>query len=220
MTLRRDFITFLYAIAISEIAIQLYPILKAAETTALERPALAYLALMMIIISASWVGWYEAIAGRTLKRVWDKEFILLLIDVVIVSTYFLMVKSIGQGKTHFAWHATRGLVVVFASYVVWDLLFLIGAESKYRKFPVISAVCLGLTLVAAIAFGDSQTDQGIIFGELSLLGLALFFRAWQESFGASSAHDWRNILDSTLTWQCCVSAVSFALFAVLAWREG
>ena len=64
-------------------------------------PFYSHLFLAAIVITSSWVGWTLSQAPgarRDVTGVFTWEFITLLLDVFLVVTYFIMVRTIGVVK--------------------------------------------------------------------------------------------------------------------------
>lgn len=95
--LRFGFVEMLFALTVAEIAIQLGELFTS-DLVFWEAPTpYAHLSLALILVAASWVGWATSRAEgakRDVKKIFSWEFVVLLIDVVLVVSYFILVKGV------------------------------------------------------------------------------------------------------------------------------
>src|SRR5580700_7822694 len=91
--LRHEFVAIMFALAIGDVGLHTVARLQSSHRT--DVAGWMHLILMTVMIAASWVGWSSArVAGarRDANMVWSRDFLVLLIDVIIVVIYFAMVK--------------------------------------------------------------------------------------------------------------------------------
>jgi hypothetical protein len=159
-------------------------------------PAIAHLVLILIVIATSFVGWSKTHApGATgdVQSAFDRGFLVLLVDVIIVVEYFIIAKGVDFGATKgapvdqvqpipSAWVESVWLTIVFGTYLVWDSV----ARDRWNEcWP--SFVCTLLALGTAFMLAVEIDPARVILCDVSLLALVLLFRALQ--------------LDSTISWK-------------------
>ena len=193
-----------------------------------------HLLLGILLISISWVGWSQSQASGNKERVTDifsLPFFLLLWEVVLVVLYFILVKSV-ELDTSLGGHtdtdvtlAVRApsatpeafwLAVVFAAYVVWDIVadVIMGPIDKKHHpsiHPIAAKVCVFLTgivtrcgvsilcFLAAIwvyyLVRESTAPQVAVWGDAALVCILLWFRPgkWLErQFFAEHFFEWEQ----------------------------
>lgn len=229
--LRHAFVAMLFALTAGQIAIStadLYVIWKHAD----ELPPtfyapVAHLFLALLIVLTSWVGWSvkslkkqsvatpkpkppeESEEPERLKHPFGWPFIVLLIDVLLVVTYFVIVREVEitevyQGQPAIAGQPVgeysvmkqigdvsalgeaRLVVFMFFLYFLWDVVH----DKIMRKFPLrVAAFASVVSLIAASSVlfalwrwrSDSPTVLSVVCGDLALVGVVMGFRALKGS---------------------------------------
>jgi hypothetical protein len=130
--LRVAFVEMLFALAVSEVAIHAAELAQVTNTEGNRLPAIMHLALGLLIIATSWVGWRQSASPgmhERIKTVVSWQFIGLLLDVLIVVLYFVLIKQV-EVKTKedtprlipaSARPESLWLCWIFAVYAFWDL---------------------------------------------------------------------------------------------------
>jgi hypothetical protein len=209
---RFGFVELLFALTAAEIAVQFADLVSKVEAVAVGLPAYAHLTLAFILVATSWVGWSRSIAPgakRDVQAVFSADFIVLLIDVLLVIFYFIVVKGVDQiikntdGSVAVVASANNEclwIAVIFAGYFLWDVMTkaVIGTDNNKRivlGFRIlemsfwsrgwISAACLVLAIIAWYFLKDLSGPTQVIVADLALLALVLLFRALKQR-----AHIW------------------------------
>jgi hypothetical protein len=204
--LRFTFVGMLFALAIAETAIQFAKLVDIGAP--LYHPASFHLGLAAFLIATSWIGWARSKAPgniRAVKEVFSLEFVVLLIDILLVFFYFIIVKGaeIPASKTEISGSAeneTRWMMFVFGGYFAWDLWtkVVIRPESGpglwkrlwspySRRKLGITAFCLGLAILIRLTRNCLVArSHGVIFVDIILILLVLLFRLlkqflWRET---------------------------------------
>lgn len=98
--LRHEFVGMMFAIAIGEVGLQAAALAKAQHVVHF-LPAYSHLFLATIVIATSWVGWSASVAPgarQDVQRIFQWEFVVLLLDVILVIFYFILVRTVDFGK--------------------------------------------------------------------------------------------------------------------------
>lgn len=205
--LRHEFVGMMFAVTIGEVGLQTAPLVHTGCGVYF-LPAYTHLILAAIVIAASWVGWTLSVAPgarNDVKKIFQWEFIVLLVDVALVICYFILVRTVNfaPGERPFIAPAStvaKWIAVIFALYFVWDIVTKIiifrSAKRVYletgtwnrqkkiwfrnngtRMLPTILCCILGWATWRLTARADSVHA---ITADLALLCLVLFFRASKE----------------------------------------
>lgn len=214
---RFAFVELLFALTAAEIAVQISDVHSKAGISAIAAPAYVHLLLALILVAASWVGWSVSKApGATkdVKEVFSADFVVLLIDVLLVIFYFIVVKGVDQVIVNVdksltvvasASHEAVWIAVIFGGYFLWDVLTkaIIG-DDKAGGITVIlhrlcghafwdrgwvSTACLALSLITWYVVRGLVSPGFVILSDFALLTLVLLFRALKQP-----AKGWRNLL--------------------------
>jgi hypothetical protein len=198
--LRHEFVGMMFAITIGEVGLQTAALVKA-EHWIHYLPAYAHLILASIVIATSWVGWSlsRASGGRhDVRGIFQLEFLVLLIDVSLVITYFILVRTVDFGgeskrpRIDSASSAGWWIVVIFALYLVWDFVTKIGIyffkpdgdwlrDQGSRMIPTI--LCL---IISVIVWRQVQGSDLLhwISADFALVCIVLLFRALKDFVAA------------------------------------
>ena len=201
--LRHEFVGMMFALAIGEVGLQAAALLRAGNFSHL-LPAYAHLALATIVIATSWVGWSLSLApgGREdVGGILQWEFVVLLLDVVLVVMYFILVRTIdfskaGDFRVDAASTVASLVFWIFVLYFAWDVITKIVIyfrkkkseregdwTRKYGLRMLPTAVCLGVAwLVLQCVKGSDALHK--ISADFALLCLILLFRALKDLVSA------------------------------------
>jgi hypothetical protein len=133
--LRHEFVGMMFAVTVAEIGLQVASLVRQTDFSfQLYLPAFSHLLLATIVIATSWVGWtlsQSPGARHDVSKIFEAEFVVLLIDVVLVICYFVLVRSVefgkpeGEAKTVWSISAApeaRWVLYIFGLYFVWDFV--------------------------------------------------------------------------------------------------
>jgi hypothetical protein len=201
--LRYAFVEMLFALAVSQVAIHAADLLGIQGTFLEKLPGFAHLALGLIVIAASWVGWRQSQSPGMKEQIrsqFSLRFVGLLIDVLLVILYFVLVRSVEiEQEAGATVHASASalpeafwLMAVFAVYAVWDLIadvFSAGCLPALSLFKLlwkgirVAVVCaassllsLALCYVVYCAARDAVDGIAVALLDAALLIVVLLFR--------------------------------------------
>ncbi len=206
------FVELLFSLAVAEVAVKtaefvdvLNSLGPAADQLWKFSPTAAHLALSLIVIAASWVGWglsQSAADSSSFSSIFSKDFIELLLDVVIVVVYFILVHLADR------WDPAKAIViascreelycsvVIFALYFVWDLISKLFQPQSLLLRSWASLVCLIIALLLAAQLHGVVRVSGILLVDGSLCALFLLFRVFKLK--DVSQLTWVNWLSATV----------------------
>ena len=197
--LRHEFVGMMFAIAIGEVGLQVAALVRAGHFFH-QLPAYAHLLVATMMIATSWVGWsISRTRGARLDvtGIFQWEFIVLLLDVSMVITYFILVRAFEFGKESNAPRLDHPsslaswIAVIFGLYIVWDFVtkVLISQQNsddtwlqKYgRMFPTIA--CLIIVCIVRQLIRSADLPH-FLTADLALLSLVFLFRALKDLISA------------------------------------
>jgi hypothetical protein len=192
--LRHEFVGMMFALAIGEVAIQTAVLIRGGNWVHF-LPAYSHLFLTAMLIAASWVGWTLSPspgARKDVQGVFQMGFLVLLIDVFLVVVYFILAKTVditGEGSPKLKASAhpeSVWILVIFATYFVWDILtkiviYLVERRTEpwfrnYGSRMIPTIICLGMAWIAKPLF-DAADAPHVLTADLALLSLVMLFRA-------------------------------------------
>jgi len=206
--LRHEFVGMMFAVTIGEVGIQVASLIHAGFWLHY-LPAYSHLFLSTVIIATSWVGWSLSLAPgarRDVRRIFELPFLVLLIDVSLVISYFILVRSVDfpaeRIEPRIAPESTVALwvAVIFGLYLLWDIVTKIFAykcdvndpwRKNYGSRMLPTLICFALAVLLWCLL-KSANMQHFITADIALLFLVLLFRAlkdlvsaWPKSSGKS-----------------------------------
>jgi hypothetical protein len=194
--LRHEFVGMMFAVTIGEVGLQVAALMQAKHFMHY-LPFYFHLLLATIVITSSWVGWSLSQAPgarQDVKGVFTWQFVVLLLDVFLVITYFILVRTIEFGKGKEAPridspNTVASLIcLMFIFYFVWDLVTKIFLYQKHRDGNWIrncglrmapTIVCLGVALMVRWQVKAADLVH-YVSADLALISLALLFRALKD----------------------------------------
>ena len=205
--LRHEFVGMMFAVAVGEVGLQTAALLQAGPIFRF-LPAYTHLTLAIVVIATSWVGWTLSVAPgarRDVRGIFEWEFVVLLLDVLLVILYFILVRSVDFGKDQAVPHIAPAsevallMLVIFALYLLWDILTKVLIFWKYRDKSkkslrvnfdsswwrtngvrmLPSTACLFLSWIT-IRFVRSVDAPHMLTADLALIALILLFRALKD----------------------------------------
>lgn len=197
--LRHEFVGMMFAITIGEVGLQVAALVQAGHW-AHYLPAYSHLILATTVVAASWVGWSVSLAPgarQDVRGVFQWEFIVLLLDVCLVITYFILVRTIDFGKEaspriDSASTVARWIFLIFLLYLFWDVITKVVIYLKKpdghwlrlhgsRMIPTV--VCLALAVIVSGEVGSADLPHRLS-ADFALLSLVLLFRALKDLVSA------------------------------------
>lgn len=191
---RHEFVGMMFAVTIGEVGLQTAGLVHLVQSHDVLRflPAVSHLVLATAVITASWVGWTLSRAPggqRDVRGVFEWEFLVLLTDIALVITYFILVRTVDFGKEEHPRIDPPSIVAlwviwIFSLYLFWDFLTKVcmlrkrpqtsKRETLMRIIPTVT--CLGLALVVRALVANADYSHWVT-SDLALLSLVLLFRA-------------------------------------------
>jgi hypothetical protein len=194
--LRHEFVGMMFAVTIGEVGLQVAALMQAKHFMHY-LPFYFHLLLATVVITSSWVGWSLSQAPgarQDVKGVFTWQFVVLLLDVFLVITYFILVRTIefekGKEAPRIDSPNTVALLIclMFIVYFAWDLVTKIFLYEKHRDGNWIrncglrmapTIVCLGLSLMVRSQVKAADLVH-YVSADLALISLALLFRALKD----------------------------------------
>jgi CDP-diglyceride synthetase len=200
--LRHEFVGMMFAVTIAEVGLQLASLVQAGHASHF-LPEYSHLLLVTIVIATSWVGWSLSRspgARLDVRKIFDWEFVVLLIDVGLVIVYFILVRlvdSTGEPrnpKVAPPSNVAGWMVLVFALYLAWDIVAKVfvyffgkqdgqrGARAPWwphgaRMIPTGICILLARSMMSQFATADRPH---YLTADLALLSLVLLFRSLKD----------------------------------------
>ena len=187
--LRWILVSTLYALVLAEIAHQSVSLVgrKYGRWRDLST-GISHLLLLAGLVTTSWVGWSAAIvhephSGHRLESIFSLPYLLLLIDIGLLTAYFIFAKEAGipeaksepikpSAKPESFW-----LMMVFGGYILWDIVTYIFQEGTGWAPIYPTIFCFGLSILAWFAFKRVTLRAAVVVADLGMLALIFLFRA-------------------------------------------
>jgi hypothetical protein len=211
--LRHEFVGLMFAITVGEIGLQTAGLVQAGHGVHY-LPAYSHLFLATFVVAASWVGWSRSVipgARQDVEELFEWAFVVLLFDMAMVVTYFIVVRTVDFGNEHHridpAYAVARWHVLIFGLYLAWDVVtkfFMYERPDdmgwwegwkgvshalkkkrteRFRRM-VPTAICFGLSWYLWDAFEPITTGERLLTADFTLLSVVLMFRALKSLEGA------------------------------------
>jgi hypothetical protein len=224
--LRHEFVGMMFAVAIGEVGLQTGNLVQAHHWVHF-LPAYSHLFLATVVIATSWIGWTLSPspgARADVKSVFEWEFSVLLLDVLLVVVYFILARSVDVvGEKELRLNASSApesfwIFVMFCFYLVWDFFskVVVYLSKKRREAwlynygiriaPTISCCFLAYLTKRLVQGAD---PPHVLTADLSLIALVLLFRSLKDLTSAlcpkPDAH--KHIVRARKKW-----AIAWSLF--------
>jgi hypothetical protein len=178
--LRHEFVSMMFAVTIGEVGLQAAALIRAGNWVRL-LPAWGHLFLATAVIATSWVGWslsQAPAARKDVNGVFERGFVILLLDVILVIVYFILVRTVNfegaSARVDPASTVARWVFFIFILYLVWDFL---TKDFSWGILP--TGICVVLAwLIGRLVRAADQPHY--LTADFALLCLVFFFRAGKE----------------------------------------
>jgi hypothetical protein len=209
--LRINFVQMLFALSIGQLAIKVGDLIiysnESFFTSLIHYPyAYLHLALCVIILTCSWVGWQLSQStdnSEKINLVFSWQYLILLIDISLVICYFILVRGseVDSNITHAiqpanAYIETFWSCVIFSLYFVWDFFtkvptlhyekgdtyFIKKTIYKFSSLERTSSTlfCMFVSLIIFITM-KNETDPWIVsIVDCILISLFFIFRGLKQ----------------------------------------
>jgi hypothetical protein len=240
--LRHEFVGMMFAITIGEIGLQTAGVVQAGHRIHY-LPAYTHLFLAMFVVALSWVGWSRSFApgGRNdVREPFEWEFVVLLLDVSMVVTYFILVRTVDFGseqsrRIDSASEVAKWHVLIFGLYIAWDAVtkvliheravgagWLSGMWKGARDFLpriVPTVICLAISWILYQGFKSSTDPAHLLSADFTLLWLVLGFRAlkaWLSKMSRSTREKDPRTVHFRFWWVVtCTAALIFGAWVTI-----
>jgi hypothetical protein len=198
--LRHEFVGMMFAVAIGEVGLQTASLIQAGNVLHF-LPAYFHLFLAACLIATSWVGWtlsQSPGARADVQNVFEWEFLLLMLDVLLVVVYFIIVKAVDlKGEKTVELNASAkpealGVLAVFCLYLLWDVIskgplyYSRKSSEPWARYGVRigpTLICCALAFVTRRLVQDADPPH-VLTADFALVSLVFFFRALKDLFSA------------------------------------
>lgn len=194
-TLRHEFVGMMFALTIGEVGLQAAALVKAGHFVQY-LPAYSHLLVATVMIATSWVGWSLSRApGARLDvtGIFQWEFVILLLDVSMVITYFILVRSFEFEKANAVPRIDPPssmdfwVAVIFGLYIVWDFVTKVFIPQKnpstswFEKYGRMLPTAGCLIIACGLRYLLRSADlPHYLTADLALLSLVFLFRALKD----------------------------------------
>jgi hypothetical protein len=193
----------MFAVAVGEIGLQVAALVRS-DHLIHYLPAFSHLFLATFVVAASWVGWSRSLTGgakRDVAELFEWPFVVLLLDMCMVVTYFILVRTVNfaesEPRVDSATVVARWHVLIFILYLSWDF---VTKMVMYRPPPgagwwrswhaecdgirmLPTVVCLGLSLALWRLFKGTDYEHRLT-ADIALLCVVVLFRALKNLVSA------------------------------------
>lgn len=189
------FLDLLYAIPLADLATRV----SGTELKGIPAEGWTEIALVMVVITFGWVGHHNNRRRESERHpvgdfdFWSLRFVQFQFEVLIIVAYFALANHVTlhapTGNNHananwqFAW-----LVVIFALYLIWDILDVINGrrnddwQTRALKGLRVTAVTLVALIVGLVLVHEihPQSAASIAIADFVAIALMYAYRARQE----------------------------------------
>ncbi len=216
--IRWVFVSFLFALVIAEIAQRFSKIFIGWNKVKARGPKLLHLVFASIVVMLSWVGWSLAViygAYPEPTAIFELPTLFVFLDVALLISYYSLALGIDvcsqeNPELPSIRHVLLWTVIIFAGYLLWDVLVahLRHDFLEYKWWP--SACCLVLATIAFAFLGKAKAKPHdpwlVYYVDGALISLFVAFRA-MKGFKPWSRDTWNDF--------ALMSAILVLMFIVL-----
>jgi hypothetical protein len=192
--LRFDFIGMVFALAISQVGLEIGDFFKYNISIIHHFYVLSHLILSVYVIASSWIGWQTSKSDgnhQPINNVFDRSFLVLLVDLILVFFYFILVKGVEKptnnkiiAESHTETHWS---IWIFLVYVIWDILTKLYIKDKktlvhkweleaYFKGSYQAILCILLIYFLIRPMNTYHSCIKVVLTDLALLCIFILFR--------------------------------------------
>jgi hypothetical protein len=130
----------------------------------------------------------EEHAPHRLKGIFSLPYLLLVIDVWLLTAYFIFAKEAGIPKAKnekikpSAEPESFWLMVVFGGYILWDIVTYVLQEEKSWAPVYPTIFCFVLSSLAWRAFRGIRLREAVVVADCGMLALIFLFRAIKATY--------------------------------------
>ncbi len=206
--LRLTFVGMLFALAIGKLAIDVGEYYLTRPPLLLNLHVLSHFVLSMYILTSSWIGGQmskSSGSAKKIKSVFDLQYVILLIDVLLVIFYFIIILGVEKQPEFVPDASVESFwtLIIFVTYLVWDIFTkLLSSEIVERtdqnkdkhsikrlKWNIkefiarasITFICILLASLVYCVMGNSTTTEEVIIADIALLSLFVLFRGFKDT---------------------------------------
>lgn len=233
----------MFAITIGEVGLQVAAVIQAHHRIHY-LPAYSHLILGAMVVAMSWVGWSVSVAPgarKDVQGIFQWEFLVLLLDVSLVITYFILVRTVDFGKEPLppriepASTVALWVLWIFCQYLAWDVLtkiiiYLRKPDGQWKRLygarmlPTLLCVIFAFWIWRSVQTADTPHS---ITADAALLSLVLLFRAlkdfvsgWLPRDAKESEKPFLTRTFRSLVWTalCLTGMILGTLTTACSWR--
>lgn len=208
--LRKVFVQLLFSLAIGQVALRIGDLVSVNADIANYFYSYSHLALSVFIITTSWVGWHNSkstLIEDNINNVISWQYLVLLVDLFLVITYFIIVKgaetpidhnieSIPNASSYIECFWT---VIIFITYLFWDVLtktfdftYIYNGElQKFRRGREFQGKhlyqrlkptlwCTAFSFLIFFLMSNETEENRVLITDLSLIFLFFTFRGMKQ----------------------------------------
>jgi hypothetical protein len=208
------FVEMMFAVAVGDTAMQIAKVVRLVDDSSQQiqeavlsvAPSITHLALVLVVIATSWVGWAHSESTRKymeeLSGIYSYsrpyllsfQFVMLLVDVFLVVCYFILSEAAELPELDSQKHLTLKptisqeifwIMVVLGTYLVWNVLIAThGKRKEQLSFfasqrgwrMLLAVVALLIPVVAHFRQPTTPSVAQALMYDGALLGAILLFR--------------------------------------------
>jgi hypothetical protein len=194
--LRIDFVGMAFGLAIGEIGLEIGKLYDAGIRLRDHWYLGTHILLSIYIIASSWIGWQLSPSQGNKDKLKDSfsiQFVILLIDLLLVICYFIIVQSIGKDplrpscSTQIFWSK-----IIFIVYIIWDFFSKCFVEDpvsckskfinnkpdlkKYLNRVYQAPICLVIIWFIISPISEDHRANAVLCADLLLIFVFVLFR--------------------------------------------
>ncbi len=189
--LKHEFVGMMFAVTVGEIGIKAADVIRFGNFSD-HIPAYTHLVLSLVLVALSWVGWTKSRspgAQSDVIGIFDKAFLILLVDVLLVICYFILVRFsdfVQEGAAPkyepSAAPECQWICVIFGIYILWDLLTKskkgMDKDAMIRAIyrTLVTVICFSISFLIMRMYSNVQVSN-IPAVDFALISLLFLFRA-------------------------------------------
>lgn len=187
------FVQILFSLAAAEIAkqasdrfLQDYELGRFLDSA----PAYFHLLIATVLVTTSWIGWSRSYKKHSYKldKVFSINFIRLLLDIALVTLYFILIKSVEIRDDNLDMAPSAKpeaffITLIFIIYFIWDVL-----SKKSTKDLVYSVFCMVIAALSNFVICDTESIGKVVIFDIFLI-IGLFAYRYFNEYKYKPLHD-------------------------------